>query len=243
MSEISWWTAVVNFGPSFVFAFSSAEYVLRASGVCDDNGQILEHTNPHKNIRWVGSISLVISLAIYVAIAIGGSRAFGSSVHDDILKNFSLNATEYPIVSALVLATNALSLVLSFPVFTENLLLCMRELLHSLLTSAQFEKHVRGSTLVNKLINPAHPCLGCAWVLPLSTALAYSATATGLLDIINLMSPCTDYAFMFVFPGLVYCATFRLSPTWTLVSSLIVGACIMGSVSFLDAWSKMSEIH
>jgi len=235
----SLWEIAISFGPSFVFAFSSAEYVLLACGVCDNNGVLLPKVRVHSQVRFIGLGSLLISMCLYTAVGYGGLRAFGSRVQDDILKNFSLEASDHQTMSAIVLGTNAVSLLLSLPVFAETLLLYTRELLHDLLPQASFhvlEQH----PLCRWLVNPAHPYIGCAWVVPLAAVIA--SKAAGLLSIITLMSACTDYAFMFFFPGCAFCASFHVSLRplrWTLSFAMLLGAPYMAYLSFMKEWNGL----
>lgn len=226
---------LVRYGPSLVFAFSSAEYVLLACGVCDMDGVMLPQVDVHGQVRRVGASSLLLSLALYVGVGCGGVRAFGPDVHDDILKNFALKGSDNELLSIAVLSTNAVSLLLSLPVFAEALLLYLRELMQDVLPEAAWAS-LEGAALARHLVNPTKPFTGCSWIVPLAAAMAYKVA--GLLSIINLMSACTDYAFMFVFPGLAWCATYpwRVSPLrWLASFALVAAALVMGYWSFVEA--------
>ena len=235
----SFWETVISFGPSLVFAFSSAQYVLFACGVCDANGALLSEVNVRRNVGVIGVGSLVVSFSIYMLVGYGGLRAFGPAVKDDILKNFSLEATNHEILFAAVLGTNAVSLLLSFPVFAEELLLYARELLQDLLSVQSFEVFKKHQ--LSRFCSPTHPYLGSAWIIPL--ALLITKSAPGLLSIITLMSSCTDYSFMFVFPSLAFCVSFGISQRplrWALNSTLLVGALYMACHSFAEELSKLN---
>mmetsp|Transcript_94926 Transcript_94926/g.263739 ORF Transcript_94926/g.263739 Transcript_94926/m.263739 type:complete len:411 (+) Transcript_94926:78-1310(+) len=229
----SWWDMVVGFGPAAVFSFSSAEYVLYSCGVSDEVGRLDDKAKVHREVRLVGSLSLLVSLFIYGLVGLGGLRAFGTKVQDDILKNFALQETQHPALAALVLGTNAVSLVLSLPVFAETLLLYTRELLHDVLPESAFAK-LEAHPLGEWLVNPGRPYVGCVWVIPLAALLAKKAH--GLISIINLLCSCTDYAFMFVFPGLAFCALFRTSMRWACNLLLVMGAAYFGAQSFMQEW-------
>ena len=229
-----WGELIESYGPSLVFAFSSAEYVLFACGVVNESGDFLRGVPVHRRVRIIGSSSVLISYILYLAVGYGGAKAFGSGVEEDILKNFALKESKHEFLSATVLATNGASLLLSLPVFTETFLQYIRELLEDLLPARLFQQASESSGFVH-LVNPRRPWLGMAWVLPVDLIAAHRASS--LIDVINLMSSCTDYAFMFVFPSLAFCAAVPWSKRpirWTMNVLLAVLACCLGSKPFYN---------
>ena len=146
--SLRWMT--VSHGPSLVFAFSSAEYVLLACAVSDEEGNLHSKSQIHRRVRLIGATSLLLSFSLYMLVGYGGIRAFGPATHGDILLNFSLGSS-YELLSAVLLGTNAASLLLSLPVFAEALLQNLQHLLTDILPS-QYEYALR--TYVD-------PTLGC----------------------------------------------------------------------------------
>lgn len=235
-APMSFFEMVGKHGPSVVFAFSSAEYVLFACGICDDTGKLVEGMHERQvcsRVHTIGPLSLSISFLLYLCVGHAGIRAFGAGVQEDVLKNFG-GSTQHPILNTVVLATNALSLILSFPVFAETLLLYTRELLQTMLPPPVFERHIEPAPW----LNPAKPFCGCSWIVPLAGLICYRAA--GLKNIIDLMSSCTDYAFMFVFPSFALCLSCKVSDMpliWMVCFLLGLLATKMGTESFFVAWA------
>lgn len=234
---LSWWRAAVDMGPSLVFAFSSAEYVLRACDVADDDGVLtpgIDAAVIKKRVRLIGLISVVISGTLYFFTGIAGVAAFGREhVQQDILSNLKPPC----LLFATVLGVNAVSLVLSFPVFVEALLLYLRELFEAVLPQ-KIAHTFNGS----QWMNPSKPMLASVWVVPF--AWAFLQFTPGLRQIINLVSSATDYYFMFVFPPLVHLFCSPLTDSWLslalgLVAVLLtVSAALMGAMSFQATFSE-----
>ena len=93
-----WGKLIVEDGPSLVFTFSSAEYILFACDVVDDEGHFVQGVPVHRRVRIIGATSVLISFALYVAVGYGGARTFGSGVEDDILKNFALKGSKHELL-------------------------------------------------------------------------------------------------------------------------------------------------
>merc|ERR1712176_1511654 len=80
--------SLADFGHNCIFAFTSAEYVLYACGVADDNGNLLEdlaESELRSQVRVIGGSSLVVSTIVYVLIGLSGATAFGHCAQEDVL--------------------------------------------------------------------------------------------------------------------------------------------------------------
>jgi len=216
----TWGAATVRFGHALIFAFTSAEYVLYACNVADERGELLPDVADaelRSRVRRIGGASLLVSAALYVFVGSSGLWAFGACVKEDVLLNLapSMASAGWANAFAAVLAVNAMSLVLSFPVFVQTLLLYLNEFLAA---------HVLGNLPArdqwSAFLDPERPWLGAAWVVPAACAVLHFVP--GLQWIIDLVCSWTDVFFMFVFPPLIFiggagpksvklCATLLLS--------------------------------
>mmetsp|Transcript_72588 Transcript_72588/g.200237 ORF Transcript_72588/g.200237 Transcript_72588/m.200237 type:complete len:410 (+) Transcript_72588:58-1287(+) len=196
----TWKAAVLRFAHSLIFAFTSAEYVLYACNVADDDGNLIAGKSDgevHKQVKHVGGASLLLSSFLYISIGYLGFQTFGSCVAEDVLSNLAPRGAPagWARTFAVVLALNALSLVLSFPVFVQTLLLYLREFSSS---------HVPGrfSAPLQAFFDPERTWRGAAWVVPLAGVAVHHLP--GLQWIIDLVCSWTDVFFMFVFPPLMF---------------------------------------
>jgi len=217
----TWSAAGLRFGHSLVFAFSSAEYVLYACNVADEDGNIFAGVSDAKlrrRVRSVGGCSLLLSTLLYIMIGQSAVGAFGVCTKEDVLSNLSPAQAPagWSIGFAVVLAVNALSLILSFPVFVQALLLNLREL--------------------GAPVDPNKPWRGAVWVVPVAGVIV--SQVPGLQWVIDVVCSWTDVFFMFVLPPLMFILSPRAGAARFLAKflawGLLLGALALNAAKWYD---------
>eukprot|EP00929_Paragymnodinium_shiwhaense_P005731 TRINITY_DN10801_c0_g1_i1.p1 TRINITY_DN10801_c0_g1~~TRINITY_DN10801_c0_g1_i1.p1 ORF type:complete len:409 (-),score=48.85 TRINITY_DN10801_c0_g1_i1:16-1242(-) len=227
---VSWVQVGLECGPSIVFAFRSAEYVLCACDVSDDQGMLKEGVSSEqlfRRVRTVGALSAFLSSAVYILVGYAGLCAFGSDVKDDILMHFQSPT----LGSGAVLGANVLSLLLSVPVYVENMLVYVRELVWDTLATSHSTKHAGKHSRLS-------PMLASAWIVPLLAVVV--KTCPGLWNLVSLLGAATDYHFMYMFPPVAFAFSISLAKATMFEGILWVLAL---PLSFLASMISVVEIE